>query len=559
MTPEASLFFFIKKNHLPILLITWVILAIVINPIGEFPFNDDWAYAESVKILVETRTYFMSAYVSTNLFAQVLWGALFCLPFGFSFTAVRLSTLVAGLLGLWGTHRLLYTATESRQTAFIGTALLLVNPMYWGLSASFMTDVPFYTLMVWSLAFLIIGLKRDTQQPILIGLGLAVIALLIRQFAMAIFVGFGFIYVVRKGIHLKSLGVAFLSVALGLITQMIYQRWLLYVIPVNVHYNVQATNFFQRSFYKWQLIHDFLHNTFVTLMYTGVFIFPYFLTLLTKNSRNSFRRNLWLLLGLTSLIIGFWFYFFDGAIMPLWFNTLNAFGIGPLLVRDVYFNLYHLPLPSFLHFLMVCVTIGSLAGSVGILFFLVKLVMYLLQRPKATELNRWSVALFLLVVSGIYYFPIGMHIVFDRYLLPLPVLLISLIYLTRPLLASQPTAVPLRWPIYATTGLLVVYLIFSIGAVHDYMSWNRVRWQALRGLMKQGIKPTQIDGGLEFNGWYLYNGAYEPTPDKSWWWVDQDTYVLGTSILPGYQSFQQHPVDTWFPWGIQTIFIGKKK
>ena len=81
------------------------------------------------------------------------------------------------------------------------------------------------------------------------------------------------------------------------------------------------------------------------------------------------------------------------------------------------------------------------------------------------------------------------------------------------------------------------------------MAWNRVRWQALRGLMKQGIKPSEIDGGLEFNGWYLYNAAYKSTPEKSWWWVMDDTYLAGASVISGYRLFQQHPVNTWFPVG----------
>ena len=191
---------------------------------------------------------------------------------------------------------------------------MLVNPMYLGLSASFMTDVPFYTLLVWSLSYMVLGLKRDSVQALLAGLALAVLSLLVRQFGIALFVGFGVAYIACKGINFKSLGVALLSVALGLGTQMLYQRWLLHMMPTKVSYNVQATNFFHLSFYKWQLVHDFVHNTFITLMYTGVFIFPYFLTLITKNSLAALRKNGWLLVLLTGIIIGLWFYFFDAAI-----------------------------------------------------------------------------------------------------------------------------------------------------------------------------------------------------------------------------------------------------
>ena len=100
-------------------------------------------------------------------------------------------------------------------------------------------------------------------------------------------------------------------------------------------------------------------------------------------------------------------------------------------------------------------------------------------------------------------------------------------------------------------------MLFSIGAVHDYMAWNRVRWEAFAQPDVTGIKPSEIDGGLEFNGWYLYNAAYKSTPEKSWWWV-MDNTSGGCQYCTGYRLFQQHPVNTWFPWGIQNLYWQKE-
>ena len=108
--------------------------------------------------------------------------------------------------------------------------------------------------------------------------------------------------------------------------------------------------------------------------------------------------------------------------------------------------------------------------------------------------------------------------------------------------------------------LYAAYWLFSVGATHDYLAWNRVRWQALNTMMKQDrIPPTDIDGGLEFNGLYLYNEAYKMTPEKSFWWVERDTYVVGASLLPGYAQFRQYEVNRWLPWGIEEIVVGKKQ
>lgn len=552
----ASSVLFSIRNQLLFISLVWAILTVAINPYGEFPFNDDWAYAQSVKTLIETQTFFVSGWTSVNLMVQIGWGALFCLPFGFSFTALRLSTLVAGLLGLWGTHRLIYNSTENRQTAFLGTLLTLVNPVYLGLSASFMTDVPFYTLMVWSLAYMVIGLKRDSVRLILIGLGFAVLALLIRQLGIALFAAFGIAYIVRKGIQIKSVAVAGASVVVGLCVQVAYQRWLSYMMPGTVSYNVQATNFFHLSYYKLTLLRGFINNTFVALMYTGLFMFPYFLTLLTRKSLAEFQKNRWLWLLAVVVVIAIWQLLFDGVSMPVWFNTLSAFGLGPVLLRDVYYRLYGLPMPDVLRLIMNGVTIVSLFGSVVILYYLIQIVRYLIR----WSANRPQLAIISLLFSflGIYFFPIGMHVIFDRYLLPMPVLVLILIYLIQANTVPKPTERPLLWLRSLSVGLFGVYLLFSICATHDYLAWNRVRWQALNNLMQQGIEPTEIDGGLEFNGWHLYKAGYKSVPTKSWWWVQNDTYMTSISLLPGYTLFQRHKVNTWLPWGIQEIIIGKK-
>ena len=93
--------------NIAILIIVWGIAICLVNPIGNFPLNDDWAYGRSVKWLVEEGELRYVGWTATNLFSQILWGALFCLPFGFSFTVLRLSTLVLGIVGVIATYCLL--------------------------------------------------------------------------------------------------------------------------------------------------------------------------------------------------------------------------------------------------------------------------------------------------------------------------------------------------------------------------------------------------------------------------------------------------------------------
>src|SRR5678815_1131209 len=77
---------------------------LLLRPFQNAPHVDDWVYAWSVEWLLkhhELRTLEFSASINV---IQTLWGALFCLPFGFSFTALRVSTWALSVLGLGGLY-----------------------------------------------------------------------------------------------------------------------------------------------------------------------------------------------------------------------------------------------------------------------------------------------------------------------------------------------------------------------------------------------------------------------------------------------------------------------
>src|SRR5271157_3667611 len=81
---------------LAMLVTIWGLVVLAIDPVGDFPLNDDWSYGLAVKYLVVDGHLRFTDWLSVPLITQVLWGALFTLPLGFSFTALRFSTLVLG-------------------------------------------------------------------------------------------------------------------------------------------------------------------------------------------------------------------------------------------------------------------------------------------------------------------------------------------------------------------------------------------------------------------------------------------------------------------------------
>jgi len=76
---------------------------------------------------------------------------------------------------------------------------------------------------------------------------------------------------------------------------------------------------------------------------------------------------------------------------------------------------------------------------------------------------------------------------------------------------------------------------------------------ALGALEAQGIRPQQIDGGYEYNGWYLYDPKYQPTQGKSYWWVTDDEYMITSGPMPGYRPVAAYKYHRWFSLGTAEV------
>ncbi len=214
--------------HLLIIALSYIVMIVVINPIGDFPINDDWAYARSVLSLVETGEFHLLDWGAMTLLSQVAWGALWVKLFGFSFDVLRFSTIALGFVALLGSYCLLLSLTKQNRVALTGTFVLLVNPLFIVLVNSFMTDVPFLALALWSAFFLLRAIERDSISDIILGMGLAVTALLIRQLALALPLAFLFGYVARfsPAISLRRFVIGVAPFAFSSLIYVAYIRWL---------------------------------------------------------------------------------------------------------------------------------------------------------------------------------------------------------------------------------------------------------------------------------------------------------------------------------------------
>jgi hypothetical protein len=544
--------------NIGIIVAIWIVMVILVNPIGDFPLNDDWAYAYSVKVLLEQGDFRLSGWTATNLFPQVLWGALFSLPFGFSFTALRFSTLTLGLIGVLATYGLLREVGAPTKLAHLGALLVAVNPIYFSLSNTFMNDVPFAAIATLSLYFLLRGLKYHSNLQIVIGMLIAGIAILTRQIGLAIPVAFGCAFLIKRGVNKQNLFKAVWPIIMSFALQLVYQKWLELTLRTPLKYGNQIkTLLAEVSKGLDNVVFNFYTITLYSLIYLGLFLFPFVLLLFLKNfERLSFRNRLLSLTGIAFFFTGIMSVLLSGQeLMPLRGNILIDLGIGPAILKNSE------PVAGPKIFWLITTGVGVL-GAAFLLFYLCLTIIQIFDKYQRREFapEKW-VNVIIMAAMGIYYLPLGFLGLgpfgfYDRYLLFLIPLLITLVSISSANLNQWLRNYKFFIPV--ALAIIVLYGFFTVGAVHDYLSWNRARWQALRHLMEdEGISPRYIDGGFEFNGWYLYDDTYQydPTFVKSWYWVDHDDYVVSFTHLTGYEEIKRYPFKRLLPGGARDILI----
>lgn len=531
--------------HCALLAGLWVALAVSANPTGEFPLNDDWAFSHSVFSLFEKGVIEFSDWPVMTLIAHVFWGALFALPFGPTFFILRLSVMVMGLAGCIATYFLLREIKASPSLAFIGTIIIAVNPLYFVLSLSFMTDVPFYTFSMLSILFLLRGVRRENLTDIVIGSIFAVIANYVRQLAIIIPLSLTAALAVRVicgKIPLRRAVIPALIPLTSVIASLAaYKLWLQPAFDLPDLFESETS--LSESAGLSLAVSSLVRNGFYTIVYLGLFLLPVLAVLFRERWKSSSSREKLIsgaaAAGFAAAISAA--FLVQGKLMPLMRNYIYDFGLGPPLLKDVYIlELPHLPQAHPIVWLLV--TIGCALGGGILLFYLLTACWRLIPgRGKAEAIaGDWTIV-FVLSTAALYFLPFGVKVFYyDRYIFYLlPLLLIPVVKLSPP--------VHFNWKNSTFAGVIIIIICaFSVAGSHDYFSWNRARWKALDKLTEEaGLSWEKIDGGFEFNGMHHFSQDDDRIPGKSWWWVVDDEYILSFGQIPGYEEIGRWGYSRW--------------
>lgn len=553
---------FLTALDLLVIAAIWILSLVVVNPTGNFPLNDDWAYGLTVRNFLETGVYRPSGWAGMPLISQVLWGSIFCIPNGCTFDALRASTLVISLLGILGTYCLIKELGQPRWFAIIVALMVAFNPIYYLLSNSFMTDIPFTALLTLAAFFLGRHLRNNSKLDLSVGSLLCILATLDRQLGIAIPLAFSVAVILGNGFTKRAIIRAVVPPILSIGALLIFNHWLATSGQLPANYNVPSDSLILQL-RRTDIISVIAKNGFIALLYLGWFLLPILVVIasyiwfdLTGRTRARLIFST-VTLGILGLL-SFTLLYRLRELMPLSENVISIAGIGPMTLKDIF--ILHYPdvaLPNSFWLLITAISLmgGALLISVGGMF-----VVRLGPVFWPGKMNDGQTVLTFLFLSALIYMaPILIGGFFDRYLVPaIPFLAASLagFWLKD---GVQPQGIDAKIAPGIAWLLIGGFAVFTICGTRDYFTWNRVRWAALNDLMEnKSITPKDIDGGFEFNGLYLYSPNYQWTPGKSWWWVKNDRFVVAFGALPGYSILRVYAYQKWLPPSEGSILLLEK-
>ena len=206
-----------RRDRLAVMLLTgtlglFVLTVYFVNPFRETAVDDDWAYALTVKHLLDTGQYQAHEWTGQNMPFQAYWGWMFTHFLGYGHSNLRISTLALAFLGLTAFYFLAREHGLEKFTAGVLTLLLLCSPLFLSFSFTFMTDIPFLALLILSLLFYTLAMRQGGYSWMIFASVAAAAAVLTRQFGIALIAGvlFSWLFSPKKryGVPLLLAGLA---------------------------------------------------------------------------------------------------------------------------------------------------------------------------------------------------------------------------------------------------------------------------------------------------------------------------------------------------------------
>ena len=282
---------------------------------------------------------------------------------------------------------------------------------------------------------------------------LAVLATLLRQTGILIPVAFGIGYLSRGRFVVRKVLLPVGFLLLTVVSFVAYTRWLSATgrLPTGYHAQTRQIMAVLGSGLP-ALARQAAGSLLTTFTYLGLFTLPIGLLFLDLTR----KRRLVVLLAVSTALLAL------TQLLHVGFagNILSDRGVGP-------FTLAHTDnFSPFTGSKASVATLGLLAVVGGAL--LLEMLARVLRNVRSTYVGTIC-----LTLAGLHFVSLLLVQQFDRYMLVyLPLLAI-------PAMVELRRIPPARAAVAAALAALLLYGAFSVSGVHDYLAWNRTRWQAI--------------------------------------------------------------------------------
>ncbi len=537
---------FVEKNKLiVILMMIFIISEIIVNPIGNFPLNDDWTYGKSVLIYQKDNIINIGDFPAMTLYTQIIWGALFTKIFGFSFTVLRFSTLISALISVLTLNKIVIDITNNRLTAFILCLVFLFNPIYFGLCNTFMTDVNFNTLIIVSCYFAFEFFRSRSYLSFIAVFILSMLIVLLRQYGIIVPACFTFccLFLDQKRWLYVGLSIAFFAIIIVVFKY--YEHYLKGILLPDSAYKFSGDHLSPSIFFD-RLFLNLKTRSSTIILHVLLYLFP-FAVIYISGLLKEFKGYV---IVLTTLICSAAIYFIlREERFPIGNTFSNLFIGAETFVQDMnrdykgeHEHNYSETADKIGVVIKYLFTSGSLICFVLFVFKLIKQrINPFNKNPKVIFIATLFLAyIFMILITESYY---------DRYHIPLITLALivfayaNLNYKTNYRLAILP---------------LLLFVYISVFGTKDYLELNRKRWEAYAFLKdKVGVEYHKINGGMEVNGWHEGN--------RSIWYYFLDLYAYDYVIQydkpKDFKLVREYEFQRYLPYTKDkiSIFVNERK
>lgn len=512
-----------QRDCLVIVLVS-VLVTLLVRPFQNTPFLDDWVYAWSVENLLKGGGLLVPELTNNINIVQILWGWLLCLPIGFSFVALRISTWLLAVGSLCGLYLMLRDLEVPRGDALLGTATLGVYPIFALLSVTFMSDVPFVSLTILA-SFAMVRATKARSVPWLItatvlasaaaGVRMVAVVTPVAMFLTLVLSGDGW------GRRHGRWAIALTPLAVFAAVWWWYRSHIFYSADVTWVGNTTSERIEMLQF-ALPLLPRMLGETLALMAGTvGLGLLPLTIACLGPHTvRRASLYSVALVLVLAALYAA-------GLRYPLPLMTgstwaLNELGGTSLLVP----NYSVPPVPAVICWTALVVGACSLATATA-----------------AMRKRRWppGVLFLVLAIGGHFLLMALIWLINDRYALVLVPYVIAVLLAARPQL-HRPTA----------AVCVVIMAIVTAMGIRDHLTYNRALWTAVDALDQAGVPARDINGGYVVNGWLQYvhpEHAYRNARGTiEIPWVNGDNllpYEIANGVTEGSRVLQTFGYERW--------------